>query len=79
MKVIWDNTVVLINVESGVCCSKIPCNNGVALEKKLNEIYPICNTDIREVIKDSQFVEMVQAYYSFLNTNEFFENINYII
>lgn len=78
MKVIWNNTTVLIKAENGVCCSKIPCNNGIALEKTLNKIYPICKTGVRKVINDSQFCEMVQAYYSFLISNAFFENVNYV-
>lgn len=75
MEVVWNDSIIIINIDGIICSSKIQCVNQLDLEKKLKEIYSPLHSRIRGSLKDKQFCELVSIYQAFLDSNSFFENV----
>lgn len=72
---VWYKRIKLVSISGMTCCSKVKCQNQKALEEKLKRLYFPVRRDIKETLDDTQFIELVNIYFEFLRSNDFFENI----
>lgn len=75
MEVVWNDSVIIVNIEGMICSSKVQCVNQLDVEKKLKEIYSPLQSKSRGNLNDKQFCELVSNYLMFLESNGFFENV----